>query len=133
RLRRDYFEEDWALAARNKAHRKSRDPEADQPRREKIAAAKLGKKRPPHVGRAVSGALRGRPLSDDHRRKLSKAQRRRGARPPKPDSPGQRRKNRFWVRCRMRRLLGSPGGRFKRSGPGGSGFGFPPGATKVRR
>ena len=87
RLRRDYFAEPWAQEARAKAHAQSRDPCRDGPRREKIRASKQGKPRPPSVGRRVSEALRGRPLTEEHRRKLSEAQRRRGARPPKAGRP----------------------------------------------
>ncbi len=42
-----------------KAQERSRDPEADRPRREKIAEAKRGRPRPPHVSEAVARAHRG--------------------------------------------------------------------------
>jgi hypothetical protein len=52
RLRRDYFEEPWALAARAKAHEKNGDPA----RRAKISAAKRGQPRPAHVLEAMHNA-----------------------------------------------------------------------------
>lgn len=66
-----------------KAWAKARDPV----RRAKIAAAKRGKKRPPHVLEALRKANLGRPLTAEHRKKLIKAQRKRGARPPKAGRP----------------------------------------------
>jgi hypothetical protein len=82
RLRHDYFEEPWALAARDKAHAKARDPG----RRAKIAAAKRGKSRPAHVGAAMAAAHRGTRHSAA-RRNMSAAQRRREARPLKAGRP----------------------------------------------
>jgi len=78
RLRREYFEEDWADEAREKAHAKNRDPE----RRAKIAAAKRGRPRPKYVREAISAAQRGKRLSEETRRKMSEAHRRRGTQPP---------------------------------------------------
>jgi hypothetical protein len=52
RLHRDYTQEPWAVQAWAKAHAKARDPD----RRAKIAAARRGKPRPPHVGRVVADA-----------------------------------------------------------------------------
>src|SRR5947209_7099707 len=54
RLRRGYAREPWAEDARRKAQGKAGDPE----RRAKIAAARRGKPRPPHVGRAVADSHR---------------------------------------------------------------------------
>jgi len=78
RLRREYFEEDWAQEAREKAQAKARDPE----RRAKIAAAKKGKPRPRHVVKAMVAAHRGKRLSDETRRRMSEAHRRRGTKAP---------------------------------------------------
>jgi len=46
-----------------------------------------GKPRPAHVTEALAETHRGKRLSAEHRRKLSAAQRRRGARPPKAGRP----------------------------------------------
>jgi hypothetical protein len=83
RLRHDYFGEPWARKARKKALAKARDPD----RREKIAAAKRGKPRPPEVVEAVRRARLGKNLSEETRRRMSEAHRRRGTRPPKAGSP----------------------------------------------
>src|SRR5215467_1057578 len=83
RLRHDYALEPWALQALAKAQAKSGDPV----RRAKIAAAKRGKRRPPHVGAAVAAAHRGTHHSDEARRKMSEAHRFRGTRPPLTGSP----------------------------------------------
>jgi len=64
-----------ALAA---MHAKASDPV----RRAKIAAARLGKPRPPHVIAALRNANIGRRLSAEHRRKMSEVHKRRGTRPP---------------------------------------------------
>jgi hypothetical protein len=69
------------MAARARA--KARDPE----RRAKIAAARRGKPRPRHVIEAMRAANLGRPLSEETRRKMSEAHRRRGTRPPKAGRP----------------------------------------------
>jgi hypothetical protein len=74
RLRSDYTREPWAVKARRKGTAKARDLE----RREKIAAAKRGKPRPPHVREAIGAAQRGRPLSEETRRKMSAAHKARG-------------------------------------------------------
>jgi hypothetical protein len=55
-LRREHFAEPWADVMRAKGHAKARDPQ----RRAKIAAAKKGKPRPPHVIEAIAEAHRGR-------------------------------------------------------------------------
>src|SRR5439155_13710510 len=82
-LRHDYFEEPWALAARQKGQAKGNDPT----RCAKIAAARRGKRRPAHVGKAVAAAHRGKPHSAETRRKMSEAHRLRGTRPPKAGRP----------------------------------------------
>jgi hypothetical protein len=50
-------------------------------RREKIAPAKRGKPRPPEVAEAVRQACLGTPLSEETRRKIGEAHRRRGTVP----------------------------------------------------
>jgi hypothetical protein len=77
RLRRDYSGEPGARRARKKAWAKARDPE----RREKIAAARRGKPRPPAVVEAVRQAHLGTHHSEEARRRMSEAHRRRGAAP----------------------------------------------------
>jgi hypothetical protein len=74
RLHSEYTQEPWAIEAWAKARAQARDPE----RRAKIAAAKCGKPRPPHVGRAVAAAHRGKRLGEETRRRMSRAHRRRG-------------------------------------------------------
>ena len=55
----------------------------DPIRREKIAASRRGKKRPKHVMEILRASNIGRKASDETRRKLSEANKRRGTRPPK--------------------------------------------------
>jgi hypothetical protein len=74
RLFRDYTNEPWAVEARAKAHAKARDPE----RCRKIAEAKRGKPRPRHVIEAMRQARLGMRHTEDSRRRISEAQRRRG-------------------------------------------------------
>jgi len=62
-----------------KAHSKAKDPE----RCAKIAAAHRGRPRPASAMQAAWEANRGREVSDESRQRMSVAQRRRGARPPK--------------------------------------------------
>jgi len=62
-----------------KAHGKAQDPE----RRAKIAAAQRGRQRPASAMQAAWEANRGRKHTVEAREKMSVAQRRRGARPPK--------------------------------------------------
>jgi transposase-like protein len=59
---------------RRRARRKDNDPQ----RRARIAAAKRGKPRPAHVIEALRAANVGKTLSEETRRKLSEAHRRRG-------------------------------------------------------
>src|SRR5262249_34951799 len=82
RLRRDYALEPKITRARKKAHAKSRDPVLDRGRRAKIRQAKLGKPRPPHVVPAVIAAHLGKKPTDETRRKMILAHRRRGTRAP---------------------------------------------------
>jgi hypothetical protein len=75
RLHRTYATSDPAIiAGRRKAHAKARDPE----RCRKIAEARRGKPRPPHVREAMRDAWLGRRHSKESRRKMSEAHRRRG-------------------------------------------------------
>ena len=75
RLHRSYATSDPAIIeGRRKAHAKARDPE----RCRKIAEAKRGKPRPPHVREAMLKASLGRRHSEESRRKMSDAHRRRG-------------------------------------------------------
>jgi hypothetical protein len=67
RLRSAYTREPWAVKARQKAHRKARDPG----RRAKIAAARRGKKRPPHVIEAMRKGRAGKPHPPEVRARLS--------------------------------------------------------------
>jgi hypothetical protein len=83
RLRSDYCQEPWAKRARQKSYAKHRDPQ----RRAKIAAARRGKPRPRHVIEAMNDAWRGKSHTEEARRKMSEAQRRRGAWPPAAGRP----------------------------------------------
>jgi len=83
RLRHDYWEEPWVLAARQTALEKANDPA----RCAKIARARTGERRPPHVVEAIAAAHRGTRHSEETRRKMSEAHKRRGTRPPKAVSP----------------------------------------------
>ncbi len=78
-LRIAYAKSPAGKAARRKAWSKARDPV----RREKIAAAKRGKKRPAAVVAGMRARMLGQKLSDATRHKMSEAHRRRGTRPPK--------------------------------------------------
>jgi len=80
RLRRE------ALAPRGNAMRAKIDYD-DAERNAKIAAARRGKPRPPHVIEALRQANRGRRLSEGHRRKISEVNLRNGNRPPKAGRP----------------------------------------------
>ena len=82
-LRREYTNEPFFKQATKLARAKAADPE----RCAKIAAARLGKPRPPHVVEAMRRALLGMKHTEEARRKMSEAQRRRGAWPPKAGRP----------------------------------------------
>ena len=82
-MRRDYCQEPGAKRARQKGYAKHRDPQ----RRAKIAAARRGKPRPRHVIEAMNNAWRGLTHSEEARRTMSKAQKRRGAWPPAAGRP----------------------------------------------
>ena len=62
---------------------KARDPE----RRRRIGEARRGKPCPPHVVEAMRRGRLGKPHSEEARRKMSAAQRRRGAWPPAAGEP----------------------------------------------
>ena len=83
RLRSAYFDEPWFEDARRAAHSKARDPA----RREKIAAALRGRPQPWHVIEAMAAGRRGKPHSEETRRKMSEAHKRRGTRPPNAGRP----------------------------------------------
>jgi hypothetical protein len=83
RLRSAYSHEPWAAEARAKAHAKAGDPA----RRAKIAAARRGKPRPPEDMAPAHEARRGTHHTEESRRKLSEAHKRRGTRPPKAGRP----------------------------------------------
>jgi len=82
-LRQGYGQEEWFAEARRKAHARARDPQ----RRAKIAASRRGRPRPPGVLQAMQSGRLGKPLSEEHRHKLSETHRRRGTRPPKAGRP----------------------------------------------
>ncbi len=77
-LRIAYANSPAGRAARQKALSKARDPE----RCAKIAAAKLGKKRPAAVVTGMRARMLGIKLSKTTRRKMCEAHRARGTRPP---------------------------------------------------
>ena len=75
RLHSEYATSEPAMAAgRRKGQAKARDPE----RRRKIAEARRGKPRPPHVVEAVRRAHLGTHHSEEARRKMREAHKRRG-------------------------------------------------------
>jgi hypothetical protein len=78
-LKGEYSREARFNVYRAKAWVKARDPD----RCAKIAAAKRGKPRPPHVAQAVIKAHLGHRHSKAARRRMSEAHRRRGTGPPK--------------------------------------------------
>lgn len=82
-LRVEHFSEEWADEARKKAYAKARDPE----RREKIAAARYGKKRPQSVIDAMRKANTGRKASAATRAKMSRTHKKCGTRPPRIGEP----------------------------------------------
>jgi hypothetical protein len=83
RLRQAHAESPWFKQARKLGWAKARDPE----RIAKIAAAKRGKPRPRAVIEAMRRANLGRPLSAEHRRKMSEAHKRRGTIAPAAGRP----------------------------------------------
>jgi len=83
RLHHEVALEPGVAAGREKAHVKLGDPA----RREKIASARRGKPRPPHVIEALRAANVMRRQSEETRRKRSEAHRRRGTRPPAAGRP----------------------------------------------
>ena len=60
---------------------------ADPDRRERIAAARTGKARPRHVVEAMRQGRTGKPHTDEARRKMSEANKRRGTIPPAAGRP----------------------------------------------
>jgi hypothetical protein len=74
RLHGEYTKEPWAVEAWAKAHSKARDPE----RCRKIAEAYRGKPRPPHVVEAIRQIWLGSHHSEETRRRMSEAHRKRG-------------------------------------------------------
>ncbi|MDB5306556.1 MAG: hypothetical protein JWO38_758 [Gemmataceae bacterium] len=70
-------------AARERGWAKAGDPE----RRRKIAEAKRGKPRPEHVIEAMREGRTGKPHSEETRREMSEAHKKRGTRPPKAGRP----------------------------------------------
>jgi hypothetical protein len=74
RLYREYTKEPWAVEALARGQAKARDPE----RCRKIAEAKRGKPRPPHVLEAMHRAWRGSQHTEESRRKMSETRRKRG-------------------------------------------------------
>ena len=83
RLKSENARQPAIVAGREKARAKARDPV----RRAKIAAARRGKPRPPHVIEAMAAGRRGKPHDAESRRKMSESPKRRGTRPPKAGSP----------------------------------------------
>ena len=83
RLRSAYCDEPWFVAAREKSVAKAGDPA----RREKIAAARRGKPRPWRVMEPAHEARRGKRHTEEMRRRMSEAHKRRGTRPPKAARP----------------------------------------------
>src|SRR5262249_7733988 len=83
KLRSAYCEELWFTAGREKSVAKAGDPA----RRAKIAAARRGKRRPWHVMELAHDARRGQRHTEEMRRKMSEAHRRRGTRPRKAGRP----------------------------------------------
>jgi hypothetical protein len=83
RLRRAYIEEPFFKRATRLARATASDPE----RCAKIATARRGKPRPPHVVEAVRQAHLGMRHTDAARNRMSVAHRLRGTRPPKAGRP----------------------------------------------
>jgi hypothetical protein len=72
-IRRLHFAEPWAEAAKQKSWSKAADPE----RREKIAASRRGKQRPPHVIEAMRKGRIGKPQSEETKQKMREAHKKR--------------------------------------------------------
>jgi hypothetical protein len=83
RLKVDYSQEPQFVAALKKAHAKFGDPA----RRAKIAAAMTGKPRPWRVIKGMIERQTGRKLSEETRRRMSEAHKKRGTRPPQAGWP----------------------------------------------
>ena len=83
KLRGAYAAEPWAAEARAKAQAKA----GGAGRRAKIAAARRGKPRPRRVIEAMADARRGTHHSEDTRRRMSEAHKRRGTWPPAAGRP----------------------------------------------
>jgi hypothetical protein len=128
RLRRIHALSPKGRAALKKAVAKARDPQ----RRLRIALARIGVPRPPHVVEAVRAAHLGMKHTAEARRKMSEAQRRSGTRPPRagrpwsaaedlavcalpPGEPAARTGRTLVAVWSRRRLLGLPDGRRKGS------------------
>jgi hypothetical protein len=123
RLYREYTKEPRAVEARAKAHAKARDPE----RCRKIAEAKRGKPRPPHVIEAIRRAWLGAHHTEEARRKMSESHRKRGTLVPgtipwtaeedqllktlPPEEVARRTGRTLTAIYTRRRRLGMPGGR----------------------
>jgi Ni/Co efflux regulator RcnB len=87
KLRSDYTREPNVAIGLKRAQEKQLDGRRDKARRQKIAAAKRGKKRPKHVIEALRQSHLGKPLSKATRQKMSKSHKRRGTRPPAAGEP----------------------------------------------
>lgn len=83
RLQQAHAREPWFREMQKKAWAKAKDPI----RREKIAASRRGKPRPPHVIAALRKSHFGRRASAETRQRMSEAHKRRGTRPPKAGKP----------------------------------------------
>jgi hypothetical protein len=130
KLREAYAFEPGVERGRRNAWAKARDSE----RRAKIAAARRGKPRPPHVTEAMRQGRTGKPHSVEARRKMSEAHKRRGTRPPNgtrlwtaeedaivaklPAAEAAKRTGRTLIAVFSRRLkLGLPDGRRRATTP----------------
>jgi hypothetical protein len=82
-LRSAYCDEPRFAAARATSAARAADPA----RRAKIAAARRGVPRPSHVMEPAHAARRGSRHSEETRRRMSEAHKRRGTRPPKAGRP----------------------------------------------
>lgn len=78
-LRKEHGREDWFREVQKLAVAKADDPE----RRRKIADARRGKPRPKWIIEAMRQVNLGHPPSDETRKRMSDAHKRRGTRPPK--------------------------------------------------